>query len=77
LAGCFERVAAAFIFAADFFAALPADFSGAFLFAFLAVFLPRLFAARFRVTDFLAGEAIATGGTITGSETRPSAASGT
>ena len=54
-------------FAAGF--ALPAG-------AFATFFLLALFAARFGARFFLAGVSV-TGGTIMGSETRPSAASGT
>jgi hypothetical protein len=56
-----------------FFAAFAADF----LLDFLAVFLPTFFAACFGAARLFAAGAIAIGGTIMGSETRPSAASGT
>jgi hypothetical protein len=59
--------------AAVFFAALPADL----LTAFLAVLLLACFAARVEAARFLRGAGVAaSGGTIMGSETRPSAASG-
>jgi hypothetical protein len=59
--------------AAVFVAAFPADL----LTAFLAVLLRACFAARVEAARFLRGAGVAaSGGTIIGSETRPSAASG-
>jgi hypothetical protein len=64
-------------FLADFLADVLADFLTDFLADFLAAAaLLAFFTVRFGAGRFLAG-ATATGGTIIGSETRPSAASGT
>jgi len=69
--------ASAFDFLVDFFADLLALFSALFLTAFLADFFAVFLLAFFATRLFFRTRTRATGGTIKGSETRPSAASGT